>query len=74
MSEYIVRETGYPGTLKQEIVGELVRCRECKHYQFANERAFGMPVKRCEITGFEDVDDEDFCSRGEEETDAGIHY
>jgi len=53
---------------------EVVRCRECKHYQFANERAFGMPVKRCEITGFEDVDDEDFCSRGEEETDAGIHY
>lgn len=31
MSEYIIRETGYPGTLKQEIVGELVRCRDCKH-------------------------------------------
>lgn len=30
MAEYIVRETGYPGTLKQEIVGELVRCRDCK--------------------------------------------
>ena len=30
MSEYIVRETGYPGTLKQEIVGELVRCKDCK--------------------------------------------
>ena len=31
MNEYIVRETGYPGTLKQEIVGELVRCKDCKH-------------------------------------------
>jgi hypothetical protein len=31
MSEYIVRETGYPGTIKQEIVGELVRCKDCKH-------------------------------------------
>ena len=31
MSEYIVRETGYPGAIKQEIVGELVRCGECKY-------------------------------------------
>ena len=31
MSEYIVRETGYPGAVKQEVVGELVRCKECKH-------------------------------------------
>lgn len=30
MTEYIVRETGYPGTLKQEIVCELVRCWYCK--------------------------------------------
>lgn len=41
------------------------RCKDCKHYQFADNRAFGFPVKRCEWTGFEDVDDEDFCSRGE---------
>lgn len=33
MSEYIVRETGYPGQLKQEVVAELVRCKECKWYQ-----------------------------------------
>lgn len=32
MSEYIVKESGYPGAIKQEIVGELVRCRECKYY------------------------------------------
>ena len=31
MSEYIVRETGFPGTIKQDIVQELVRCGECKH-------------------------------------------
>ena len=30
MSEYIVHETGYPGTIKQEIVQELVRCKDCK--------------------------------------------
>lgn len=46
-------------------VEPVVRCKDCKHYQFADNRAFGFPVKRCEWTGFEDVDDEDFCSRGE---------
>ena len=46
-------------------IGRLVRCKDCKHYQFADNRAFGFPVKRCEWTGFEDVDDDDFCSRGE---------
>lgn len=44
---------------------EIIRCGECKHYQFADNRALGFPVKRCEWTGFEDVDDNDFCSRAE---------
>lgn len=30
MSEYIVREIGYPGAVKQEVVAELVRCKDCK--------------------------------------------
>lgn len=37
MSEYIVRETGYPGTIKQEIVSELVRCRDCRYYMRSDE-------------------------------------
>ena len=32
MSEYIVRETGYPGVVKQEVIGELVRCKDCKYW------------------------------------------
>ena len=32
MSEYIVRETGYPGMLTQEIVGELARCKDCRKW------------------------------------------
>ena len=28
--EYIVRETEYQDATKQELVGELVRCRDCK--------------------------------------------
>ena len=50
-------------------VVEVVRCKDCKHYQFADNRAFGMPVKMCEWLGFEDVDDDDFCSRAERKTD-----
>ena len=48
---------------------EVVRCKDCKHYTYADNRAFGFPVKRCEWTGFEDVDENDFCSRGERRTD-----
>lgn len=29
VTEYIVRETGYPMATKQEVVGELVRCQDC---------------------------------------------
>ena len=46
-------------------VVEVVRCKDCKHYQYADNRAFGFPVRRCEWTGFEDVDEDDFCSRAE---------
>lgn len=46
-------------------VQPVIRCKDCKHYKFADNRAFGFPVRRCEWTGFEDVDDDDFCSRAE---------
>lgn len=32
VNEFIVREMGYPGVMKQEVVGELVRCEDCKHW------------------------------------------
>ena len=48
---------------------EIIRCNDCKYYEFADNRAFGFPVKRCEVTGFEDVDDDDFCSRAERRSD-----
>lgn len=47
---------------------EIIRCKDCKHYQFADNRAFGMPVKMCEWFRFEDVDEDDFCSRAERRT------
>lgn len=47
------------------VSADVVRCKDCKHYEFADNRAFGMPVKYCDWFGFEDVVDDDFCSRGE---------
>lgn len=44
---------------------EIVRCRDCKYYKLTNKRAFGCLVRICGYTGFEDVDDDDFCSRAE---------
>lgn len=47
----------------------VIRCKDCKHYKWADNRAFGFPVKRCEWTGFEDVDDDDYCSMAERKTE-----
>ena len=55
VNEFIVREMGYPGAIKQEVVEELVRCEDCRWYQGA------------ECVRFADVRPypNDYCSRGE---------
>lgn len=49
---------------------EIIACGDCKHYEFTDNRAFGFPAKLCEWSGFEDMDDDDFCSRGERKENA----
>lgn len=58
MSEYIVRETGYPGTIKQEIVDELVRCKDCK-YRDADDFCTGRGWPNVLVP------DGGFCDKGE---------
>ena len=66
MSEYIVRETGYPGTLKQEIVEELVRCKDCKYcaiYQhYEGDISVCARMYRKYVL-FDVTADKDFCSK-----------
>ena len=52
--EYIVRETGFPGMLKKEIVGELVRCKDCKHRDTENGlcEGRGWPMQLVPDDGF----------------------
>lgn len=67
MAEYIVRETGYPGAVKQEIVGELVRCKDCKYYDpswTADGRRFDAECAFHEWYRAEPKED-DYCSKGE---------
>jgi len=63
MCEYIVRETGYPGAVKQEVVGELVRCADCKHYWKNHKDGDSVPVCLASPS------DEAFCSEGERKDD-----
>ena len=61
MAEYIVRDTGYPEAIK-DIVGELVRCGKCRHYQGNHDVPGCAP---CAFWGIGGVMWDDFCKRGE---------
>ena len=69
ISEYIVRETGYPGTLKQEIVGELVRCKDCKYHAIYH-RFEGTIINVCARALIRNIiweidSEKDLCSKAE---------
>ena len=61
MIEYIVRESGYPGTIKKEIVGEIVRCKDCKFHTYEE---IGMVYCPGNIVGGW-VENDFFCKDGE---------
>lgn len=72
MSEYIVKETGYPGAIKQEIVGELVRCKYCIHHKTGIYAMLkdGTEIEKdvCVLHRFETTEDY-FCGSGKENED-----
>ena len=71
MAEYIVGETVYPLGTRQEVVGELIRCKDCKYWRegtayFYCDKLFGMGV----LDVFDYMTDEDdYCSMAERKTD-----
>lgn len=62
--EYIIRETTYPDATKQELIWELVRCKDCK---LVGTDATCCLVCEREGMGLRPfhVYHEDYCSRGE---------
>lgn len=47
MSEYIVKESGYPGTLSHEVVGELIRCKDCTYMTEHYDTDGNVPYWTC---------------------------
>ena len=64
MAEYIIKEDVFPGTRMYDIVGELVRCRDCK---FRNTIDCGM-----QFYGYDD--DENLCLSDDWTEDDGFCY
>lgn len=69
MREYIVREIDCGLATKQEIVGELVRCKDCKWVE-TNYMRDGRERKICGIEAYGSIGKlDDFCSKGERKED-----
>lgn len=71
MAEYIVGETVYPLGARQEVIGELIRCKDCKHWRegttyFYCDKLFGMGV----LDTFDYMTaEDDYCSMAERRAD-----
>ena len=79
MAEYIVGETVYPLGTRQEVIGELIRCKDCNfwmpHSQFGYDEDNGTYHDYCAKLVPEDEyyafyrNADDYCSRAERRTD-----
>ena len=73
ITEYIVRETNYQDATKQEVIGELVRCKDCRYWQDQAEGVVEVPVceydfRNGKIGITQIMGAEDYCSHGERKT------
>lgn len=68
--EYIVRETSYPSAIKQEVIGVIVRCKDCRYLKTGeNEIESWSICTRVIVYPYLDVGPNDYCSYGERRTD-----
>lgn len=69
MGEFIVREIGYPGAVMQEVIGELIRCKDCRWWDVSPSSTSAPAFHRCR--GFEKhhTKADEFCSRAERRED-----
>lgn len=65
ITEYIVRETSYQGATKQEVIGKLVRCRDCIYYN--RSELWGRSWNFCDYSE-NCYEESDYCSYGERKT------
>ena len=67
MAEYIVRDTGYPEAIK-DIVGELVRCKDCQWWERDSQPRYHSDERPCIIVEMA-TPPEWFCADGERRDD-----
>ncbi len=63
MAEYIVRDTGCPEAIK-DIVGELVRCKDCRWWERDYHPRHHSDERPCNIVGMGTLPDW-YCADGE---------
>ena len=64
MAEYIVGEAVYPLGTRQEVIGELIRCKDCKYWKrgsIFDGYCYAMSINGC--------DEEFYCGYAERITD-----
>ena len=70
MAEYIVGETVYPLGTRQEVIGELIRCKDCKHrIEHKHYGDLGESAYTCEGNMGGWILPDDYCSRAERRTE-----
>lgn len=70
MAEFIVKETGFPGAIKQEVVGELIRCCECKWWDITSPAStMTLTFYKCRCYKKHYTQEDEFCSRAERRED-----
>ena len=65
MKEIIIEEKLLGGVYAQEVRGELIRCKDCKHYKPYTGRVSGNMFHECEHFDRDIDDPEWFCADGE---------
>ena len=71
MDEYIIKETAYPLATRQEVVGELIRCKDCKHWKDSDgvyRRGIGAESK-CPVNIRAVYEGNFYCADAERRTD-----
>ena len=75
MAEYIVSETVYPLGTRQEVIGELIRCKDCKYWKDSDgvyRRGFDAESK-CPLNLKKVYEGTFYCGMAERRTDVNAN-
>ncbi len=66
MKEYILSEYDTPFTALENVIGELIRCKDCKYYRIYKNTDWTVELcGRFRTTMADPVKEDDYCSKAE---------